>query len=175
MKKKIIFALVAFMALLPCVSASATENGQFYLEPFIGGTISPNRGLDVGLSAGYTYCYGLGFDATVSYRHLSGYNLLQAGGGIKYECPYLHMGYPIIGAGVGVMIDFPQSNYGYATVDPVISYKCGYAFRVVPDYLDIGAEYRGDAIFMLNQANGYLWGTIVEHSLVVTMRVYLTH
>jgi len=174
MKRRIIFVIISLMMLLPCAKLSAQTSGKVYLEPFVGGTISPNRGVSVGLSVGYVYDYGLAFEGTFGYRDLSGYNLAQFSAGIKYECPYIYLGYPIIGCGAGFIVDFPRGNYGSPTIDPTVNYKFGYAFYVVPDYLDIGLEYRGDAIFMLDQTNGRLWGTLVEHSLCLTFRVYLT-
>ena len=175
MKKRIILAFISLMMVLSCANAQAEANGQFYLEPFIGGTVSPNHGINLGLSAGYAFYYGLGLEVTAAYRDLSGYNIFQFGAMVKYECPYLYLGYPIIGAGAGFIVDMPQYASSGATVDPTANYKLGYAFRVVEDYFDIGVEYRGDAIFMLDHSTRRLWGTTVEHSIVATFRVYLTH
>lgn len=174
MKKRIILILIGLMTIFPCVFAQAETSGQVYLEPYIGGTVKPNTGINLGLSVGYIYDYGLGLEATFAYRDLSGYNLVQLGGCIKYECPYLYFGYPVIGLGAGVIIDIPNNAYVSATYDPTVDYRLGYAFRIVPYYFDMGIEYRGDAIFMLDQGKGTLWGTLVEHSIVATFRVYLT-
>lgn len=176
MKKRIILVLISLMTVFSCVHAQAETSGQVYLDPFIGGTISPDRGINLGVTCGYLFDYGLGLDGTVAYRRFCGSDAVQLGVGINYAYPYFYYSYPVIGVGAGVMIGLPQYYYDPTTVDPTFDYKLGYYFRVVPDYADIGVEYRGNLIFMMTtDGTARLWGKTLEHSLCAVFRVYLTH
>ena len=176
MKKRIIFTIISLMMLLPCVKMPAQTSGKFYLEPFIGGTVSPDKGINFGLAGGFMFDYGLTLDVKGGYRRFSGIETVQAGLGVAYEYPDFYLGTPVVGVGTSVLFGIPHFYNEKATFDPTVDYKIGYKFHVVPGRADIGVEYLGNMVFMMaTDGTANIWGIVWEHSLCVVFRAYLTH
>jgi len=184
--KRIIVLIVGFLTMFCCVSARAEQSDsvasvglepikRLYLQPYFGVNLVPDRGALAGASVGYIFNCGLGLEGQIAFRRLLNTNVFQAGVGVNYEFPRLKRGYPIIGGGAGVIVDMVHANASYAGVDPVLNYRLGYSFRIVPGLADLGFEYRGDLVFLTAgyQRMSDPWGTVLEHSLRVLFRLYL--
>ena len=174
--KRLIILIVSFLTIGICARAETESSGNLYFEPTIGLTFTSRCGFNTGLAFGYHWNCGVDLSVSGNYQRMYCSGLFKGSIDVDYEFLHFAHSYPYVGVGTGFIASVPFN--GYTVLHPILDYRIGYNFVIIDDICDIGINYGGECIFLMNyNATGYtgLQGAVLCHSLNLSLRLYINH